>query len=452
MPVSAAELFAWHARPGAFERLNPPWQPVEILERGGGIENGARTVIRVPMGPFKKTWVAIHEGFQQDRQFQDRQERGPFASFLHTHRTIADGLDASILEDEIDYALPMGWLGRLAGGRLARRQLVHAFAYRHAVTRNELTIHALRRGLPPWKILVTGAGGLVGSALVPFLTTGGHEVTRIARARGNANTLTWRELQSGQRLEALEGLDAVLHLAGENIGGGRWSTARKERLRASRLDTTAHLMAALGKLGQPPKTLVSASAVGYYGDRGGEELPETASAGTGFLADLCQAWEAVSQPAQAWGTRVVHLRFGVILDPRGGALKKMLTPFRLGLGGKIGNGQQWISWVALDDVLGVMHHVMAHDRLTGPINVAAPQTLTNHDFTKGLGRVLFRPTIFPLPAFAAKLAFGEMARETLLASTRAVPQKLLASGYRFSFPDLGAALRHLLGKNVIPAE
>lgn len=296
------------------------------------------------------------------------------------------------------------------------------------------------------RILLTGATGLVGSALGPLLTTSGHEVVRLVRGTvKEANEILWdparRELATAQ----LEGLDAVVHLAGENIAGARWTAAVKERIRTSRVEGTRLLCETLAKLKQPPKVLVCASATGYYGDRGSEELTETSRQGSGFLPEVCQAWEAACEPARQAGIRVVNLRIGVILSAQGGALQKMLLPFKLGGGGIVGSGKQYWSWIALDDVIGAIQHAIITDSLAGPVNATAPEPSTNYEFTKTLGRVLHRPTLIPMPGFAAQLLLGEMAKDLLLSSTRVQPKKLLDHGYQFRFPTLEPALQHLLG-------
>ncbi|MFB3126914.1 MAG: TIGR01777 family oxidoreductase [Candidatus Acidiferrales bacterium] len=298
------------------------------------------------------------------------------------------------------------------------------------------------------KILVSGSTGLIGSALVPFLTTGGHSVVRLIRAqpRPGQAAVHWDTAAGKIDSNALEGLDAVVHLAGENIAARRWTPAQKARIRDSRVQGTRLLAQSLARLQQPPTVMVCASAIGFYGDRGEELLTEASAPGSGFLTDTCRAWEAAAQPASEKDIRVVNLRLGVVLSPGGGALAKMLLPFRLGVGGKIGSGRQYMSWIGIDDVVGVIHYALTTDELRGPVNAVAPNPVTNREFTKTLGRVLSRPTIFPMPAFAARLAFGEMADELLLASTRVKPARLQNSGYYFHHPRLEDALRHLLGK------
>ena len=301
------------------------------------------------------------------------------------------------------------------------------------------------------KVAVTGATGLVGSALVPFLRGGGHEVVALRRAsasgRGDGGAPSWDPETGALSAGAAGGFDALVHLAGENIAGGRWTAARKARIRDSRVQGTRHLAAALAALPEPPRTLVVASAVGFYGDRGDEVLDESSAPGEGFLPDVCQAWEASVDPAREAGIRVVHLRIGIVLTPAGGALGQMLLPFRMGVGGVIGSGRQYMSWVALDDVLGGVLHALRTDDLAGAVNMVAPNAVTNREFTKTLGRVLHRPTVFPLPAFGARLAFGEMADALLLASTRVEPRRLREGGFPFGYPDLEDALRHVLGRS-----
>lgn len=298
------------------------------------------------------------------------------------------------------------------------------------------------------KIAVTGSTGLIGSALVEFLTAGGHEILRVVRSmpRNPEREMQWDPENGMIDPKRLEGCDAVVHLAGENIGNGRWTSKRKARIRDSRIEGTRILCEALAQLDAPPKALISASAIGYYGDRGDQWLDESRSPGSGFLPDVCRLWEAATEPAQEKGIRVVQTRTGVVLSPAGGALAKMLTPFKLGGGGVIGSGQQYWSWIALDDVVGAIDHALNHDDLSGPTNVAAPNPATNQEFTKTLGKVLGRPTIVPMPAAVARLVLGEMADELLLASARVVPAKLQQSGYTFRFPELKEALRHVLGK------
>jgi uncharacterized protein len=447
MPAPAETVFDWHCRPGAFERLSPPWESVKVLARTGSIKDGGRVVLAVRAGGFWRRWTAEHCGYEQGRQFCDVQIEGPFDLWRHCHRVVPDGPDKCRLEDDIEYALPFGRWGASLGGAFVRRKLERMFRFRHRITADDLCLHRKYSRGQPMKIAITGSTGLVGSALVPFLTTGGHHVTRIVRTSATEHDAVWNPATGQIDARRLEGLDAVVHLAGENIAAGRWNAERKARIRDSRVQGTKLLSETLAKLQRPPRVLLSASAIGFYGDQGDRELTEESPSGSGFLPEVCREWEAATDAAKRAGIRVAHLRFGVILTPAYGALAKMLTPFRLGLGGRIGGGRQWMSWIALDDTVGSIHHVLATETLHGPVNAVAPQPVRNREFTQTLGKVLWRPTPFPMPGFVARVAFGEMANELLLASTRVIPRVLLDSNYRFLHGDLESALRHLLGKD-----
>jgi uncharacterized protein (TIGR01777 family) len=287
---------------------------------------------------------------------------------------------------------------------------------------------------------------LVGGALVEALRGDGHTVVRLVRAASAAaaGDVLWNPMQGVFDARGAEGVDAVVHLAGENIASGRWTAARRAAIRESRVAGTRLLAQGIGGLSRPPATLVCASAVGYYGDRGDERLTESSSAGRGFLAEVCQAWEAAAAPAAAAGVRVAHLRFGVILSATGGALARMLLPFRLGAGGRLGSGRQWMSWITLADAVGTVRHVLERDSCRGPVNAVAPDPARNADFTRELAGVLRRPALLPAPAFALRCVLGDMARELLLASQRVEPAVLAETGFRFRHPQLGPALRLLL--------
>jgi uncharacterized protein (TIGR01777 family) len=292
------------------------------------------------------------------------------------------------------------------------------------------------------RILVSGASGLVGSALVQALEDGNDAVVRLLRHNPAANEMRWEPV-GGLEASALEGFDAVVHLAGESIAG-RWTAAKKARIRDSRVLGTTALATALARTGRPPKVMVCASAIGIYGDRGDEVLREESAPGSDFLAEVAKQWEAATEPAARAGVRVVSLRFGVVLSPRGGALARMLPPFRMGVGGRIGSGRQWMSWITLEDVVGVIQRSLATNSLRGPVNTVAPLPVTNAQFTRALGEALHRPTVFPLPAFMVRLIFGEMGEALLLGSQRVDCGKLVASGYRFRQPELKPALQALL--------
>jgi uncharacterized protein (TIGR01777 family) len=388
-------------------------------------------------------------------------------------------------------------------GSMVKHRLERMFRYRHDTTIADLALIAKHTDQPRWTIGITGASGLVGAALVPFLTAAGHRVVRIPREPyvqkkiaeteevsevdeesqfsaaaiydvvGSAACLTPEQqaaaceqvaeaqclsahgaatLSENSHATAVAEADfspshsAIIHLAGEPIAAGRWTAARKDRIHDSRALGTYALCQTLAQLAHPPKVLICASAIGYYGNRGNEVLDEQSDTGHGFLASVAREWEAAVEPAIKRGIRVVMLRFGMILSPRGGALGRMLLPFRAGLGGRIGDGNQYWSWIGLDDVLGAIYHVLMTGSLSGPINVVVPQAVTNGEFAHTLAGVLHRPAVANMPAWAIKTLLGEMADECLLASVRAMPTRLLESGYSFRHTNLVGALRHMLGR------
>jgi len=292
------------------------------------------------------------------------------------------------------------------------------------------------------RILVSGVSGPIGAALLPSLEAQGHKITRLVRSMARAGQIAWDPAQP-LRPAAVAGFDAVVHLAGESIVG-RWTAAKKRRILESRVDGTRHLAAALAETRQRPEVFICASAVGYYGNRGDEVLLEESASGEGFLAEVCRQWEAAAKPASDAGIRTVHMRFGLVLSPTGGALPRMLPPFRMGVGGRVGSGRQWWSWIEVSDIAGAVPHILANHGLHGPVNVVAPNPVTNAEFTRVLASVLHRPAVFPLPAFPVRLAFGEMGEELLLASQRVEAGKLLGSGYRFQHPELRGALEGIL--------
>lgn len=448
MPVSADALYAWHARGGAFARLQPPGERVELLEHTGGIADGARLRMRTKLGPLWLEWVARHEGHEPGRKFVDVQERGPFAAWRHEHVFEPDaraGGDTSTLVDRVTYRLPGGILGRAIAGGFVRRKLARLFQHRHAITRADLDFWRSQRDVPRMKIAITGATGLLGSALAPFLTTQGHEVVKFSRG-GGPGTARWNPARQEIDLAALRGVDAIVHLAGANVGDGRWTASRKRELVDSRVQTTRWLVDLLGRLGARPRIFLCASATGFYGNTGDTLVDETSPAGTGFLADLCRAWETEALRAEAWGARVVLLRTGVVCAAGGGALAKLAPVFRSGLGGVVASGKQWMSWIALDDVLGAITHLLGREDARGPVNLVAPTPVTNADFTKTLAHVVKRPAIMHVPAAALRLLIGEMADEAVLASLRVRPRRLEETGYTFRLPDLEAALQHELGR------
>lgn len=297
--------------------------------------------------------------------------------------------------------------------------------------------------MPSSRILISGASGPIGAALVPALKAKGSAVTRLVRgAAAGLDQVAWDPSRTLSP-EVVSGFDAAIHLAGESIVG-RWTAAKKRRILESRAQGTSHLAEAMAKASPAPRVFISASAVGFYGNRGNELLREDSPPGEGFAAEVARQWEAATQPAAKAGIRTAQMRFGVVMSADGGALPKMLTPFRLGLGGRLGSGRQWWPWISVRDVVGAIEHVLNHDSLSGPVNTVAPDAVTNAEFTSTLAAVLRRPAIFPMPAFVVRLIFGEMGEELFLGSQRVEPAKLLATGYRFQYPDLKGALNEIL--------
>jgi len=444
-------VFRWHARPGAFERLVPPWAPVR-LEEFEGIRDGDRAVLRMGPGSLALRWVAEHYDVIEGRQFCDRQVQGPFAHWDHTHRFEPTGAGGCRLVDRIQYALPAGGLGAVVAPYLVEPELRRQFAYRHRVTRRDLTLHQ-RYGADasPLTVAVSGASGLVGSQLVPFLRTGGHAVRRLVRSRPAADReILWDPASGVVEAEKLNDVDAVIHLAGENVFGP-WTAAKKRRIHDSRAGGTRLLAETLAGLDDPPSTFVSASAVGYYGDRGGDVVTEATSSGEGFLAAVCRAWEDATGPAAEAGIRTVQARIGVVLSPAGGALRVQWPLFRLGLGGIVGRPGQYVPWIALDDVVGGLYHLVMSDGLEGPVNLTAPAPAPMARYAETLGTVLGRSAPLHLPP-AVLRGGGEMAEEMALKSARVVPRRLRDDGYTFGYSELDGALRHVLGRAPVPEE
>jgi uncharacterized protein (TIGR01777 family) len=440
IPGSADAIYAWHDRPGALERLMPPWQEATVVQRTGGLADGARTVLSVPLGPFRVRWVARHRNNVPGRQFVDEMVSGPLAHWVHLHKMLPVSDTMSSLHDRVEFAPPLGPLGSVANPWL-RRQAERMLRYRHEILRDEFA-----QGMPaePLIVAVSGATGFIGSHLVRALTTAGHSVRRIVRHHPAAGDVVWDPSRGELDPRQLEGVHAVIHLAGASISR-RWTREHKRRIRDSRIASTTLLARTLARLAPRPAVLVSASAVGYYGSQGDAILGEDAASGDDFLADVCQAWEASANPARDAGIRVVHPRLGIVLSTAGGALPLLALPVRLGVGGRLGSGEQWMSWVTLDDVLGVMRYAIEHEDVAGPVNVVG-RPERNRDFIATLARVLHRPSAIPVPAFAIRAVAGEMADALVLASQRVEAAALGKSSYRMRYPELEGALRHVLGR------
>jgi hypothetical protein len=403
-------------------------------------------MLEVPIGPVRVKWVLVHRGVVPGHEFGDEQVEGPFAQWRHHHQFEALGPGRSSMRDRVEYVPPFGEAGAMLGGGYLSRELERTFRYRHDVTTADLQSHQRHATSPRRTVALSGATGLIGTQTGAFLRAGGHTVRPLVRRVAGAGEIGWDPSSGRVDQAAMEGVDAVVHLAGENIAGGRWTAERKRRIRESRVRGSRAIAEAAAGLRRRPEVLISASAIGIYGDRGDELLDEDSPLRDGFLAEVGREWEAAMAPAVDAGIRVVHLRFGIVLSPAGGALARMLVPFLLGAGGPIGSGRQWMSWVSIDDAVDVIHEALLDARLAGPVNVTAPEPIQNRDFAAILGRLLGRPSIVPAPAFALRALFGELADETLLAGQRVLPSRLQRLGFRFRHPTVESAFRHVLGR------
>lgn len=443
------QVFAYHTRPGAFERLSPPWEGVRVLKKTGGIEPGAEVLLELRKGPVRLQWALEHTQYEENRLFVDEQQgsRGPVASWRHEHRFEPLGSERSALTDVVTFEPPLGRLGEIMGASFIEGSLDRLFKFRKVRLADDLRLHGhLKAARPdrPWVVAISGASGFLGQALQHMLTTGGHEVRTISRSP--SADIRWDLARGTLDAEGLEGVDAVVHLAGESIAGGRWSESKKRAILQSRVDGTQILSRALAGLRSRPAVFVSGSAVGMYGDRGDEVLTEVSPKGKGFLADVCEAWESAARPALDAGIRTVFLRTGVVLSPEGGVLGSMLPPFLMGVGGRVGPGRAFMPWIDRDDWLGLVVHALVTPSVAGPMNATAPTPVTQASFADILGSVLGRPTLLPLPSLAVRGLLGEMGDALLLQGQRARPQVALDSGYVFVRPDLEESLRFQLGR------
>ncbi|MGD8282001.1 MAG: TIGR01777 family oxidoreductase [Gemmatimonadota bacterium] len=443
-----SDVFDWHERPGALERLTPPWGKVEVLHREGGIRDGGEIELRVHRGPTSFTWKLRHRDYEPGRQFRDEQVSGPLKSWVHTHRFLEREGGGTVVEDDVELEPPLGPAGAALGPTLLKSELQRLFRFRHRRLFTDLSRHAEHADRERMTVAITGASGTVGQSLQHFLTTGGHRVIRLVRDSREVadDAIYWNPATGEIDAEGLRPADAVVHLAGTPIAPGRWTDDRKRSILGSRVKGTELISKTMAGLSDGPKVLVSASAVGYYGNRGADRLEEDSSSGKGFLAEVCRTWEGATAAAQRAGIRVVLLRSGVVLTPSGGALAEILTPFKMGVGGRIGSGKQYMSWIDLDDHVAAIHHALYTEELRGPVNSTAPHPVTNATFSDALGRALGRPTVVPVPALAMKAAFGQMGTETLLWGQRVLPRKLLDSGFEFFYEGVEDSLRFQLGK------
>ncbi len=450
------DLFQYHANPGALNRLIPPWENIAIERRSDSLAVGSEVVIRNSLFGVPVRWHARHTGLHAPESFQDVQLSGPFKTWVHDHVFEEKGNGHSILLDRVQFETKFGSLGKL-GLPLVRSKLRAMFAFRHRTTQSDLTLQSFLRQHTANRILrigVTGSTGLIGRRLIDLISVMGHQAVRILRPASidrtqefplSSKSVLWRPGTGFSDEPVMQNLDAVIHLAGKGIASTRWTDSAKRAIRESRVEGTQALVRDLCKLDSPPKAFVCASGVGIYGDRSSEVLDESTPPGNDFLSELARDWESAAMEFGAAGNRVAIGRLGIALHPRQGALAKLLVPFQLGVGGPVGNGRQYWSWIHVDDAAAAFLYLAANPNCTGAYNLVAPEQTDNRTFSKTLGRVLKRPSLLPAPAFALRVMLGEMADAMLLASTRANCRRLIEDGFPFRATHLEDCLRHILG-------
>lgn len=441
VPFSAEDVFGFFADARNLEAITPPTLNFHILTPEP-IEMRAGRLIRyrLSLHGMPIQWQSEISAWEPPFRFVDEQRQGPYRRWVHEHR-FEPCEEGTRIIDRVRYEVagPDFIHDRFVGPELRK-----IFEYR--AKRLETFFAPRGEGRKRLRIAVSGASGLVGSELTARLAAQGHEVHRLVRnvRDGGTGGIAWCPRSGWIEDDKLEDLDAVIHLAGENIAEGRWTAVKKRRIHESRVLGTELLARTLAGLDRPPRSFICASAIGFYGDRGEEPLTEISALGEGFLPDVCRDWEAAAAPAREAGIRVAHLRLGVVLSLAGGALRKMLPPFKLGAGGRLGDGQQWMSWISLDDTVRAIEHALHHEELHGAVNLTAPRPVTNLEFTKALGRALRRPTFAPVPAPAIRLLLGQMADDLLLSSALVLPEALRVSGFEWRHPTLKDALEEMI--------
>lgn len=440
----ANEAFAWHLRPRMMERSIPPWEDIKMIQTdgrpnipGSKISMNARIV-----GCYWRKFLLEYSNYVPNESFNVIQNEG-FCSDCEYTTSITPQSEHScevIDQFEFTHKLPKVFLPFMNG--FIKKRLARLLQYKHEMIYNDLGLFEKYSFEKPLKILITGSHGFIGKNLTTFLEFAGHDVWHLSRVKkeGDTQTLVWDDSDA-----SFEGFDVVVNLAGENIGKGRWTRRKKERILKSRYEVTERLVEILKKLQHPPQTFINASAVGYYGDQGSDVVNESSPPREGlFISEVCEHWERSSRDLEEKGVRVVQSRFGMVLSSGGGALTKILIPFKLGLGGKIGSGHQYLSWVAIDDVIGALYHIMMTPSISGPVNVSSPNPVTNAVFAKKLSSYLKRWLGPPVPEFFIRMLMGQKGEELLLTSTRVEPKVLTESGYSFQFPKLQLALEHIV--------
>ena len=448
--ASVERVFSWHERDGVIARLTPPWAPLEMISRSGQwVEKGVRVKFRIKFFGISMVWLAEHFDYEKNVVFKDRQLKGPFSVWEHTHRFIPDGESVyepnMFMEDRVRFKLPFGLLSLPFYG-LAKKEFDRMFSYRHRVLKHDLE-HDLVKGSKK-RILISGASGTIGKALVPFLRTCGHEVIRLVRKKDKLkkDEIFWDPYSATLDLDQAGPLDAVINLNGMDISRGKWSDVQKQKIIDSRVIPTSLLVEKMKGLKHKPKVFICASAIGFYGEGGDSSLSESSSCGDFFISDVCRQWEDAALAAESAGIRTVRLRIGIVLSLAGGALARMALPFQLGCGVIISEGRQYMSWISMDDAVSAILHILNSKEISGAVNLTAPVPVTNKEFSLSLARVFSKKVRFRLSKSIALLLWGQMGKETLLSGARVKPDKLLNSGFSFQHEDVFAALKDMLGR------
>ncbi len=444
--VPVETLFAWHGRKGAIARLTPPWAPLEMISCNmHGIQKGVKVRFKIKLFKIPMTWESEHTEYKENRIFKDRQTRGPFAKWEHTHRFISQGATSCIMEDQVEFKLPFGILSRPFYG-FAKKKFEKMFDYRHRVLKNDLESRVQKN--KKLKILISGASGTIGKALIPLLQTCGHEVIVLVRRKKylSDHEFFWNPYKGILDIESAGHIDAVINLNGIDISKGRWTAKQKKLIIDSRVIPTGLLAKKIKNMDQKPEVFITASAIGFYGNNSASVVTEADEKGDLFISRVCKEWEDASLEAQKAGIRTVMLRTGVVLTPVGGALAKMVLPFKLGLGVILSHGRQYMSWISMDDEIAAILSIIENHNIHGAVNITAPEPVTNREFSKILAKVFSRKVFFVMPKFIVRLIWGQMGRETILASIRVKPEKLLNNGFTFQHKTLFSALKDMLGR------
>lgn len=439
----AEKLFSYHEQEGVLNRLTPCWEKVYFLSRTGPISEDSKVFLKVGAGPFLMDYVARHTDYKKDEYFVDVQEKGPFKNYTHRHE-FSSLNNGSVLHDNISYKLYFSPVSDFLGGYFLNKKLEKMFRYRHKTTENDINFIS-KYTFSPMRIGITGGRGDIGRMLVPFLKTHGHTVVRFVRDKDLAdeNNYYW-EPDTGKFYGENPDFDAIIHLSGAPIGKGRWSKNTKTEIIKSRVDSTKKLAEFILTLKNPPKIFLSASAIGYYGERGDEILSEQDKNGNHFISYVCKEWEGATDILRDQ-MRVINLRMGIVMSYCGGALCRVLPYFRAGLGMIFGAGSNYMSFISMDDLLYGIAHILYTEGIDGAVNMVSPNPIMQLEYADILAEVLGRKRFIKVPAKVVELIFGQMGQEVLLTGTRVIPEKLLKTGFEFCFPDIKSTLQHTIG-------